>query len=82
LCVLSSLCLKRRRRRQCAIVFFCDGVAKKKKTTAMRHHFLMWCCWTKKGDGNKLTSPSSLCIKRRRKGRHGNAPSFSSMVVF
>jgi hypothetical protein len=54
---------------------------KKKKTVAMCWHLLMWCCWNKKGDGNKLLSPS-LCLRRRRRGWHGNASLFPSIVLF
>jgi hypothetical protein len=79
---LSSLCL-RRRGWQCAIVFFCDGVAKKKKMITHCHCLLLWCYWNKEGDDNKLPSPSSLCLRRRRRrGQHGNAPLSSFMVMF
>jgi hypothetical protein len=39
--------------------------------------------WNKEGNNNKLSLPSFLCLrKRRRRGRRGNAPSSSSMLVF
>jgi len=36
----------------------------------------VWCCWNKEGDDNKLSLLSSLCLRRRRRGWRGDAPSF------
>lgn len=54
---------------------------KKKNMMTMHHRLLLWCYWDKEGNINKLPSPPSLCLRRRRRGWRDNASSSSSMLM-
>jgi hypothetical protein len=42
----------------------------------------MWCCWDKESDNNKLSLPFFLCLRKRKRGQHGNTPSSSLWWCF
>jgi hypothetical protein len=41
--------------------FFCGDVVTKKATTTCYHCLLLWWCWSKEGNNNLLSLPSSMC---------------------